>query len=64
MSVDPKTGRRPSTAGQPGPFIGGDPPRHRHPARKAGDTTSKQLRGKVTEVTDWRRQVRGAQTAS
>ena len=55
MSVDPKTGR-PSTAGQPG--------RTAEQIRRDIETQQKQLgtnvealRGKVTEVTDWRRQV-------
>ena len=55
MSVDPKAGR-PSTAGQSG--------RSAEQIRRDIETQQKQLgtnvealRGKVTEVTDWRRQV-------
>ncbi len=55
MSVDPKPGR-PSTAGQPG--------RSAEQIRKDIDaqravlgTNVEALRGKVTEVTDWRKQV-------
>jgi hypothetical protein len=55
MSVDPKSGR-PSTAGQPG--------RSAEEIRRDIDLQRKQLganveslRGKVTEVTDWRAQV-------
>ena len=55
MSVDPKSGR-PSTAGQPG--------RSADQIRKDIDAQRQQLgtnvealRGKVTEVTDWRKQV-------
>ena len=55
MSVDPKAGR-PSTAGQPGRTADADPSRHRGPAKQLG-TNVEALRGKVTEVTDWRRQV-------
>ena len=55
MSVDPKSGR-PATAGQPG--------RSAEEIRRDIDIQRRQLgsnveslRGKVTEVTDWRRQV-------
>ncbi|HEX4730877.1 MAG TPA: DUF3618 domain-containing protein [Solirubrobacterales bacterium] len=55
MSVDPKSGR-PVTAGQPG--------RSAEEIRRDIDIQRRQLgsnveslRGKVTEVTDWRRQV-------
>ena len=55
MSVDPKSGR-PSTAGQPG--------RSAEQIRKDIDAQREQLgtnvealSGKVTEVTDWRKQV-------
>jgi ElaB/YqjD/DUF883 family membrane-anchored ribosome-binding protein len=55
MSVDPKSGR-PSTTGQPG--------RSAEQIRRDIDSQRRQLgtnvealRGKVTEVTDWRKQV-------
>ena len=55
MSVDPKTGR-PSTAGQPGRSA--EQIRQDIEAqRKVLGTNVEALRGKVTEVTDWRAQV-------
>jgi hypothetical protein len=55
MSVDPKPAR-PSTAGQPGRSA--DQIRRDIDAqREALGTNVEALRGKVTEVTDWRRQV-------
>jgi hypothetical protein len=55
MSVDPKSGR-PSTAGQPGRSA--EQIRQDIEAqRKVLGTNVEALRGKVTEVTDWRAQV-------
>jgi hypothetical protein len=55
MSVDPKPAR-PSTAGQPGRSA--DQIRRDIDAQRAAlGTNVEALRGKVTEVTDWRRQV-------
>ena len=55
MSVDPKPAR-PSTAGQPGRSA--DQIRKDIDAQRVAlGTNVEALRGKVTEVTDWRRQV-------
>ncbi len=55
MSVDPKSGR-PSTAGRPGRSAE-EIRRDIEAQRKQLGTNVEALRGKVTEVTDWRRQV-------
>ena len=55
MSTDPKP-VRPSTVRPAGPHRGADPPRHR-PQRQQLGTSVEALRGRVTELTDWRRQV-------
>ena len=56
MSVDPRAGR-PSTAGQPG-RTAEQIRRDIEAQQKQLGTNVEALRGKVTEVTDWRRQVR------
>ena len=48
---------RPPRRRRPGPQLGRDPRRHRAPARGAL-ALGRGLRGRVTELTDWRRQVR------
>ncbi|HEY0276743.1 MAG TPA: DUF3618 domain-containing protein [Solirubrobacterales bacterium] len=55
MSVDPKPGR-PSTAGQPGRSAA-EIRRDIDLQRQALGANVESLRGKVTEVTDWRAQV-------
>ncbi|HVW45434.1 MAG TPA: DUF3618 domain-containing protein [Solirubrobacterales bacterium] len=55
MSVDPKSGR-PSTAGRPGRSAA-EIRRDIDIQRKQLGTNVEALRGKVTEVTDWRAQV-------
>ena len=55
MSVDPKPGR-PTTAGQPGRSAD-QIRRDIDVQRQQLGTNVEALRGKVTEVTDWRRQV-------
>jgi len=55
MSVDPKSGR-PATAGQPGRSAE-EIRRDIDIQRRALGANVESLRGKVTEVTDWRRQV-------
>jgi hypothetical protein len=55
MSVDPK-GARPSTAGRPGRSAA-EIRRDIDIQRQQLGTNVEALRGKVTEVTDWRRQV-------
>jgi hypothetical protein len=55
MSVDPKPAR-PSTAGKPGRSAA-EIRRDIDIQRQALGTNVEALRGKVTEVTDWRRQV-------
>ncbi|MFT3866021.1 MAG: DUF3618 domain-containing protein [Solirubrobacterales bacterium] len=55
MSVDPKSGR-PSTAGQPGRSAE-EIRRDIEAQRRQLGANVESLRGKVTEVTDWRAQV-------
>ena len=55
MSVDPKAGR-PSTAGQPG-RTAAEIRRDIDAQRQVLGANVESLRGKVTEVTDWRAQV-------
>ena len=62
MSVDPKPAR-PSTAGQPG-RTAEQIRRDIDAQRQELGTNVEALRGKVTEVTDWRAPGRGAQTAA
>lgn len=55
MSVDPKPGK-PATAGQPGRSAA-EIRRDIDVQREALGTNVEALRGRVTELTDWRRQV-------
>jgi hypothetical protein len=55
MSVDPKPGK-PATAGQPGRSAA-EIRRDIDVQRQALGTNVEALRGRVTELTDWRRQV-------
>ena len=57
MSADPEP-VPPSTAGAPGRSAARDPPRHRRSAPASSARSVEALRGRVTELTDWRRQVR------
>ena len=56
MSVDPTKPGRPATAGRPGRSAA-EIRRDIDLQREALGTNVEALRGKVTEVTDWRRQV-------
>ena len=57
MSAQPEP-VRPLDRRHAGSFRGGDPPRHRSPAPAISAARSKPCAGRVTELTDWRRQVR------